>query len=95
MLLTANLRAFRPAGSSLNTCLDSEYPDHEMARLSTHLFSATMLMTQNGSSSTGKLDNLTLSWWRIFTKINEMFLYDEETANFNNKTRFIFRDTTD
>lgn len=42
----------------------------------------------------GKLGNFILFCWKVFTKTNEMFLRDEETANFNNK-QFIYRNTTD
>lgn len=33
----------------------------------------------------GKLGNFILFCWKVFIKINEMFLRDEEIVNFNNK----------
>lgn len=83
--------------SSLNTYawIQNTLTTETACLSSTHLLAATLLVTQNGFSSTGKLDNVTLSCWTVFTEINETVLCEEETANFNNKTGFIFRDITD
>lgn len=76
--------ATKPTGCHLNASGRFENPDHLESRPVSNLpHSRTLLCTEpHGPSFTGKLGNFILFCWKVFTKTNEMFLRDEETANF-------------